>query len=206
MKTIVTMLFLGFLSVSFAHADANSLEVKSVKGSVKYDNKIIKSGDKLTPGGLLEVGVEKDALVDILFPEGHHLRLKNGGRLKIKGSEGNLPSRFDLYAGQLFGYFVKNKNAEKIKIETKSVIAGVRGTKYMIEENSKGTYICVCDGVVAVYATDKPTDFPVRVKAGQDLWARLGGGYGKPGETLGRPTTSPDMSKMTTDEFKAMGY
>lgn len=195
-------LALGFSLTSVA----DSLKVKKLSGSAKYDGHAIKAGDEVPAGGLLEVGAEPDAYVDLLFSEGHHMRLKKGAKLKINGEKTASPTRFELIIGQLFGYFVPGKNAEKIKIETKAAVAGVRGTKYLIEEDEKkGTYICVCEGVVAVNATDKRTDFPAKVKAGQDLWAKLGG-YEKPGQTLGRVTTSPAMSKMTTAEFTAMGY
>jgi hypothetical protein len=206
MKIILSLLFLMFAAFTAAsRAQNKNLTIKAAMGTAKYNGKPVQVGETITPGGMLELDDNPQTYVDLLYPEGHQLRLKKGAHLKISAES---TDNLELFRGQVFAYFAKNKNAEKVRIKTATAVAGVRGTKYLIEEDEKkGTYICVCEGEVRVSSVLKPDELPVKVKAGQDVWAApRGADWNKTGNAIPRPTNSPNMSQMTTTEFKAMGY
>jgi hypothetical protein len=193
MTKLISLIF--FAQTSFAAG----LTVAGVNGDVRYSGTQVKTGQDLPAGGTLEVGSAPDAHVDLIYPEGHRLRLKTNARLKIGDAKAN-PNILELLNGQVFAYFVKGKGAEKFRIRTSSIVAGVRGTKFVVEENSdKGTYVCVCDGMVGVDGINGHShDGQREVKAGEDLWVH-------PGKPMEQPKASPGMAKMSADEFKAMG-
>jgi len=184
------LVLISTLHVS-AFAGTSAVRVIEVIGSVKYNKKPVKVGDMLKFGGRIEVR-GKDAHVDLGFPEGHRMRLKKDANAVLERLGGQ--DYLTLAVGQVYAYF-RHSNPTSIKIKTRASVAGVRGTKFLVEESPGGTYYCVCDGTVEV-TSGKTTR---SVIAGQDLWKR-------PKKPLGEPKTSPDMSKMTALEFQAMGF
>lgn len=191
----VVALFLSSYAFAF-----EGLRVVKKSGQVLYNQKEVRVGEFLPLGGVIEVGNTDESLVDLTYPEGHRLRLKKNTKVNLKALSTKNASQIDITIGKVFAHFVKGKKAENIQIKTKSAVVGVRGTKFAVEENEeKGTYVCVCEGVVNVRGVgDHSKDGERTVKAGQDLWAR-------PGKSMGTPVDSPDMSKMTTAEFADMG-
>jgi len=171
------------------------LKVAQVHGMVRLNGNSVKVGDELPQGGVIEVDKDKTASIDIQYPEGHYLRLKAGTKLKLGGDS----YQMELLLGQIYLHAIPGKNADKIRVKTRAVIAGVRGTKFTVEEYpNHSSYICVCEGQVSVTGVnDHATDGERLVKVGEDLWAR-------PGKAMGQPISSPGMSKMTTAEFSSM--
>ncbi len=184
---------------SFAFA-GEGLTVVKKSGHVRYNQKEVKVGEFLPLGGVIEVGSTDESFVDLTYPEGHRLRLKKNTKVNLIALGTKNASQIDIAIGQVFAYFLKDKKAENIQIKTKSAVVGVRGTKFLVEANEeKGTYVCVCEGVVNVRGVGGHAKDGERiVKANQDLWAR-------PGKSMGTPVDSPDMSKMTSAEFADMG-
>lgn len=201
MKKIIFTLILLFSTHSFAE----TVTVKTVSGKATFNGALLKSGDRISQGGSVELGA--DASVDLIYPGGHHLRLKKGAKVGINAKADDSPANLELIRGQVFAYFAKTKDAEKIKIKTRAVVAGVRGTKYLIEEDDKkGTYVCVCEGVVRVSSIEKHLEESVNVKAGQDLWTKLHDkSWNSSTNALAQPKDSPSMSEITSAEFKSMG-
>jgi hypothetical protein len=188
MKKQIIMCLTTLIVTSYAHAEGK-IKITKLSGEVIYNNKIVAVGAELDPGSELVVGKEESDFVEITYPEGHHLRLKKNAKLKITA-----PSLLNLLFGKLFVYYNKQNKNEPLRIRTSTAVVGVRGTKFLVEEDPKGSYYCVCDGVIEV-TKDSITR---QVKKDQDLWSR-------PGKPLGEPKTSPDMGKMTEKEFIEMG-
>src|SRR5262245_10630783 len=136
------MKWLGFLMFASHLAWASPLQVVKSTGEVTYDKKPVKVGDKLTAGGFLEVGA--DGSVDIAYPEGHHFRLKQKGKLRLEVNPISKDvTTFDLLYGKLYARFAKDKGADKFQIKTPTMVAGVRGTKFMTEYDDKNqSYVC----------------------------------------------------------------
>jgi ferric-dicitrate binding protein FerR (iron transport regulator) len=197
------LFFNVFASMVFGLAFAKKMDsvalVVKFKGNVQFESRVIKVGDELSAGGLLTVGAGKDDFVDIEMAAGHTFRLKKNAKMRLIAEPKSEKTVLNLLSGQLYSHFRKKAGVENIEIHTKSVVAGVRGTQFLVEEDdAKGSYICVCEGAVNVTGIGSHVKDGARVvSAGEDLWAR-------PGKVIGQPISSPSMSKMTQDEFADM--
>ena len=199
MKHLILSFFLISVFSLSSGAFASGAKVTAVSGTVRYNGKIVKVGDELERNGEIEVGPEKEASVDLKYPQGHLVRLKSQSKMRIEESKDGGLVDLNLIRGKIYAHLLKEKGAEKFHIKTKAVVAGVRGTKFLVEENeSKGSYVCVCEGSVEVTGTgEHQADGARIVNAGEDIWAR-------PGKTMGKPKVDEDMSKQTSSEFESM--
>lgn len=191
---LIKFILLILLLANFAFAEGNTFKVKKLGGQVTYLGKTIAVDEQLSPGSVIEVENKEGSFVDLSHSEGHHLRLKKGAKLKLELSDPKEPHLLDLLYGQLYVFYRKGKEAKPLNIKTRTAVAGVRGTKFLIEEKDEGSYYCVCDGVIEVTKEGVTR----QVKKDEDLRSR-------PGKPLGVPKVSPDMGKMTESEFKSMG-
>ena len=174
---------------------AENFEVKilNVVGDVQFENAPAKNGDTILKGGLIKVSEKAKSSVDLLYPEGHKIRLKAGAQLLIAGENQNFAKNLTLLKGQSYMHFQKTSDAPEFQIKTKTAVAGVRGTKFLLEEKDGSTYLCVCEGVVELTVGKEART----VSEGLDLWAWTG-------KSLGKPKKSPGMSQQTTAEFESM--
>jgi hypothetical protein len=184
--------------IAVAHA-APEMHVLHIQGTATYDKKPIRRGEALKSGGWLEVDAAPDSFVDLMLADGHEFRLKNKTKLKLSGEGPAGPTEAQLLYGKVFAMFAKKPSAQTIQLKTKTAVAGVRGTKFLFEwDEVKGTYVCVCDGVVHVEATGpRAGDGAVDVSKNQDIWVAAD-------KKMGQPITSDSMGKMTAAEFKSM--
>ncbi len=177
---------------------AATLTATQIVGSVKFDGHGLKTGDSIDSEGTIEVASDGHSLADLKYPNGHQLRIKAGGQLKITNSGSLRLKSLALLRGQGFFHFIKNTDAQDFKISTKGAVAGVRGTKFQLEEKDGSTYLCVCEGEVQLtQTTGQAGQGSKLVHQGQDLWA-------KPGQALAEPRNSEQMSKMAEAEFASM--
>ncbi len=189
----LTILSLLICSAS-AVAEVGGATVGKIAGKVTVADRELKVGDSLKADDEITVGKD-DAYIDLKFSEGHQVRLKDGAKLKL-GALKNGMRIISLSKGKAFVRFVKGPDAKGLEVKTKAIVAGIRGTKFAAAiDDDGGTYLCVCEG--AVEARGVKGGPAKTVKAGQDLWAKLG----KP---LGNPVDSPDMASMTEKEFASM--
>jgi hypothetical protein len=200
----VLISLMGFpLIASHLHAESSqssAWRVSRLQGEVKFNGSAVAAGDVLAADGLLETGAG-DAYVDLVLPEGHQMRVQKKAKLKLKSLQPRANSTFELLGGQLYAHLVKGKGGERIHVQTRAVVAGVRGTKFLIEEDlKKGTYVCVCEGTVDVKGRNiKAAGEGERaVNHGQDLWIKPSS------KALGQPVDSPGMAQMTSDVFKEL--
>lgn len=171
--------------------------VVGVQGDAKIGKSPVAVGHALEAGEILKVGDAPDSLVDLKFPEGHQVRLKAGTIFNLEA--GPAKTRLvRLMRGRAFVHFQKGPDAKDFKVITRTAVSGVRGTKFVTEVDAvKGTYICVCEGVVEVQKPDGGAK--QLVKKGQDLWSY-------DAKALAPAVDSPNMSQMTEDEFAKMTF
>ena len=132
------------------------------------------------------------SFVRITFLNGDKIGLSNAKMVieKLNKEE----SIFSLVKGKLFNY-VKPGLERKVKINSRNVSLGVRGTKYMIEEKSDESYVCVCEGEVVATKGGRSAS----VKAGYDL-------HIKPGRPINQSVEATKaMIAMISDNFQTLG-
>lgn len=170
--------------------------VVKTSGKISVNGKLGSKGMNLEPGDVIMTEDKKTAYADIKFANGTYLRVR---RAKAVLPEDKTLNSVVLRAGKIFVAITKKpQGAQPLSIRTPTSIAAVRGTKFMMEERPNASYICVCEGAVSAYLNNAPTDKKT-VRADYDLWLR-------PGKKLRDPVKSPDMVKMTSAEFKSMGF
>ncbi len=192
------MLVAGFLFLISLTSSAQSLiKVLKVNGDVKFEDAKLKTGDSISKSGFFVVGEDAKSSVDLLYPEGHKIRLKSGARLSISGENQKAAKILTLFKGKAFLHFQKTPDVPEFQIKTKTAVAGVRGTKFLLEDREGATYLCVCEGLVELSKPDAKNEIR-KVSAGQDLWSWAG-------KALGQPKDSALMGKETSAEFATMG-
>ena len=190
MKVIPLVLTL-LINSYFGHAFASPATVVKYQGKVLINKKIISRG--IIPLGAEIDTTEKNSRLIIRTADGKILRFSEG----IAKYEG--PSLIDLLKGKLFAFIrdVPNKGKE-FQVRTRTAAMGVRGTKFLVLEDEKESYLCVCEGVVEAKKKSEPNK-PVDVAAGFDLSIQ----ESKP---LGSPTKASEiMWDIATKGFKEMG-
>lgn len=167
-------------------------EVLQVNGSATVEGKAAVDGMPITEGAL--VTVNEGGRIDLKLTGGHTLRLKEGA-LRLSRSPSNY--LLSLPHGTLLVAVNKLSSGERFDLNTPSTIAGVRGTKFLIEEKTNVGYVCVCEGVVETASVFDPKKKQVVMK-GEDIWI-------KRHQAAGPSVSSPMMYKMTMADFVDMG-
>lgn len=146
-------------------------KVTFVMGDVKLKSSANDSGTKPEVGTLLSAGqtiVTGDkATIDLEFSHGSTLRIKGNTEIAVKRlieNSGNITEEVSLKKGMLVANVTKQKQADNFNIVTPTVIAGVRGTRFLVEVNedlSKPavTRVSVLDGSVGI--TKHKNEVPV---------------------------------------------
>jgi ferric-dicitrate binding protein FerR (iron transport regulator) len=167
-------------------------QVLQVNGSATVEGKAAVDGMAIVEGAL--VTVNEGGRIDLKLTGGHTLRLKEGA-LRISRSPSNY--QLSLPHGALLVAIGKLSSGEHFDLNTPSTIAGVRGTKFLIEEKTNVGYVCVCEGVVETASVFDPKKKQVVMK-GEDIWIRRD-------RPAGTSISSPMMYKMTMADFIDMG-
>ena len=189
---ILTLALALFMSGFAEDVKAQSATVVTYQGKVLINKQMISSG--LVPlGAEIDTSAENSRLI-IRTPDGRILRFSEGVA-KYKN-----PSLVEVIKGKFFA-FIKNvpKERKDFKVRTRTAVMGVRGTKFLVLEEEKQSYLCVCEGVVDATKHDQP-DNAVSVSAGFDLSIQ------NDNKPLGAPTKAPKMMwQIALEGFKEMG-
>lgn len=124
-------------------------ETKAVKGAILNESDRVQTGPK--------------AHLDILLPNNIILRVAEKSTLEMKEfglSEGGLQAdRLMLHQGAVFAKVAKLNPKSSFAIQTPTVVAGVRGTKFLTETDEKGAgKVSVTEGNVGVESKGKTED------------------------------------------------
>ena len=115
----------------------------------------VKAGDKITAQG-------PKSFFIIRYENGSRFMVRDGGIQVLKDSPKN--KKIDLIKGVLFAY-LKPKSKQNLEVLTKSAVMAVRGTKFLVSEDPKDTYLCVCEGAVEI----KNSTGSMSIAKGQDI-------------------------------------
>lgn len=102
------------------------------------------------------------SFVRIIYNNGDKLGISKGKVVIEKYDKQE--SVLGLIRGRIFNY-AKPGLERKLKINSRNVALGVRGTKYMVDESAEETYVCVCEGEVVATKGGRSSS----IKAGYDL-------------------------------------
>lgn len=156
------LLSLTFLSSAFASGFMQVANVTKIQGKAFIDKEQIKVGAEIAEG--MELSIPKSAdYVEVKFQNGHLVRF-TGAKVKVETLNPK-NTLFHLIKGKIFSVIKPLTQDETFHVKTKRAAFAVRGTKFMIEETKKQSYLCVCEGVVAT----KSAKGEVEVKKDEDL-------------------------------------
>ncbi len=152
LKAKVTFV-VGDVKVKSNSSDAG---VKPEVGALLATNQMLITGDKAT--------------VDLEFSHGSSLRIKGNTEIAIKRlieSNGNVTEEVSLKKGMLVANVTKQKQTDNFNIVTPTVIAGVRGTRFLVvvdpdKTKEEVTKVSVLDGVVGI--TKHKDEVPLTVE------------------------------------------
>lgn len=156
------LLSLTFLSSTFASGFMQVANVTKIQGKAFIDKEQIKVGAEIAEG--MELSIPKSAdYVEVKFQNGHLVRF-TGAKVKVETLNPK-NTLFHLVKGKIFSVIKPLTQDETFHVNTKRAAFAVRGTKFMVEETKKQSYLCVCEGVVAT----KSAKGEVEVKKDEDL-------------------------------------
>ena len=192
-KSFISILALSLvlISSSFAAGFMQVANVTKIHGSAFINKEKIKEGAEVAEG--MEINIPKKGdFIEIKFQNGHQVRFMEAKVLVEKLNPKN--TLFNLLKGKIYSAIKPLTQDETFQVSTKRVAFGVRGTKFLIEESKKQTYLCVCDGVVSA----KSKKGEVNVQKDEDL------ALAKPAGELKATLATKNMMKMTNQVFSEM--
>lgn len=182
--SLITSVFAGegFMAVA---------NVSKISGTAFINKEKIKVGAEIAEG--MEVSIPKKGdYIEVKFQNGHLVRFV-GAKVKVEKLNPK-NTLFSLLKGKIFSAIKPLTQNETYEIKTKQASFGVRGTQFMIEEDKKQSYLCVCEGVVNA----KTAKGSVDVKKDEDVTIA-------PKRELKATLAAQSMVDMTKAVFKDMG-
>lgn len=171
MKRIVLNLCIVLSLVFYINCKEKKKEDNSLQAGfvtfVKGDNKLIaKDGkeEKIIREMLFfkedTIVTGKDGIVDIQLSDGVLIRLKQNSRLKlqdilVKDNDTTINAKLKLESGIIFTKTTKKLNADSsFVIVTPTVVAGIRGTEFIVQDSEGKDQTLVSDGSVSLDTVD----------------------------------------------------
>jgi hypothetical protein len=193
-KSLLTISVLGItlFSSAFASGFMPVANITKIHGAAFINSEKIKEGAEVAEGMELSIPKKGD-FVEVKFQNGHLVRFI-GAVVKVETLNPK-NTLFNLIKGKIFSAIKPLTQNETFQIKTRRVSFAVRGTKFMVEETKKQSYICVCEGVVVT----KSVNAEVEVKKDEDL--SLAGAK----DELKATVAAKSMIDMTNKVFTEMG-
>ena len=145
------MKFLLLLTLISLSSIAGEFSIERYKGEVSVNSIIVTKDNfnilEINAGDTL-VAKGKKSLVQVKSSGGSTFLIRNG-ELTIKKFEKKV-TVVHLLKGKFFHYLDTKTKKRSFIVKTKTASLGVRGTKYMVEATDDKTYLCVCEGRVAI--------------------------------------------------------
>lgn len=226
--------YFGFASSKQEVQVSNLNELKAkvvfVIGDVKVKNNLNEAGTKPETGSLLtknQILITGDkGTADLQFSNNSTLRIRPNSEISIKRlleQDGKLTEEVNLKKGSLVANINKQKQTDNFNVVTPTVIAGVRGTRFLItvdpnKNKDEVTKVSVLDGSVGItkHKDEAPlTTEPVVIIDGKEAAQETskGGDFLKSSITQedidiieGKETTEPEEASETEQSlFKKYG-
>lgn len=131
-------------------------------------------GDALYAGDIIKV--VDDSFCQIQFSDLAAARIKSNSIIKIKNLfnfDKTREIKTEILTGSMLYRVNKLSEGEKLEVKSKDRIFSVRGTTFLVDRNSNGTYLSVNEGLVAVSVKDGTED-ALSTPAGQELYIAEG--------------------------------
>ena len=185
-------LSLVLISSSFASGFMQVANVTKIHGAAFINKEKIKEGAEVAEG--MEINIPKKGdFIEIKFQNGHLVRFTEAKVLVEKLNPKN--TLFNLIKGKIYSAIKPLTQDETFQVKTKRVSFGVRGTKFLIEESKKQSYLCVCEGVVSAKSLKGEVD----VKKDEDLTLAKAAGE------LKASLATKNMMMLSNQVFTEMG-
>lgn len=193
-KSLVAVLFLSFtvFSSAFASGFMQVANVTKIQGKAFINKEKIKEGAEIAEGMELSIPGKGD-FVEVKFQNGHLVRFI-GATVKVETLNPK-NTLFGLIKGKIFSAIKPLTQDETFHVKTTRATFAVRGTKFVIEETKKQSYLYVSEGVVIA----KSTTGEVEVKKDEDLT------LANASNELKATIAAKSMISMTNKVFKNMG-
>jgi len=172
MKALPSFFFLAtvlWVQVSLAATGAkiSALDGTAQVARVKTPNSWapIKKGDEIAQGDTVKTGAK--SRVELALTDGSVLRLGPDSKLALQSfvpteDPNQRKSSFKLWVGRAWAKVAKAAGAGQFEVETRSAVAGVRGTTFRVNaETDSSTVVRVYAGAVAV------NNMPVYARPGE---------------------------------------
>ena len=194
-NVFIVLAVLGvFMIIIGCSSQLQSGYIARMTGTVLVNGEPAIPGSAVKQNDVIYVDDDGESYIDIKFSTGHYIRFM-GGTLKIADISDTF--KLDLESGKTFAVVERLAREQSFIVETPTAAAGVRGTKFLIQQKPDEAYICVCDGVVSVNKIGE--DITREVGVGQDLHVYQN-------KSIDEPVESPQMYQMTIDVFIDMGF
>jgi hypothetical protein len=191
-KSLVAVLFLSISASCFAQGFMQVANVTKVHGKAFFNKEKVAVGAEVTEGMTINIPKKGD-FIEVKFQNGHVVRFTE---TLVKVATLNPKNTvLSLIKGKIFSAIKPLTQDETFHVKTKRVSFAVRGTKFLIEETKKQSYLCVCDGVVVA----KSSKGEVEVKKDEDL------SLAKANGELKATLAAKSMMTMTNAVFTDMG-
>ena len=193
-KMFLVTLFLlqNVVSNVFAAGFMQVANISKIHGTAFINKEKVKEGAEVAEG--MDINIPKKGdYIEIKFQNGHLVRFTEANvKVETLNPKNTL---FSLIKGKIFSAIKPLTQGETFQVKTKRVSFAVRGTKFLIEESKKQSYLCVCDGVVSA----KSSKGEVNVAKDEDLTLAKANGE------LKATLAAKSMMDMTNKVFTEMG-
>lgn len=131
-------------------------------------------GEALFAGDIVKV--VDDSFCQIQFSDVAAARIRSNTVIKIKNLfnlDKSVDIKTEILTGSMLYRVNKLSEGEKLEVKSEERIFSVRGTTFLVDRNSEGTYLIVDEGLIAVSVQDSSEE-SMSTAAGQELFIESG--------------------------------
>lgn len=129
------------------------------EGEVLVDGRDAELGEQLLPGSRIQTG--DDGFAEVVFGSGNILRIEENTAMviNIDDEQEGITLNSGAFSAVMSGLRELGFGPDKeLALRSLSTVAGVRGTSFYFRiEDESTTYVCVCNGTLALGATGEDT-------------------------------------------------
>ncbi len=159
-KLMITAFLLCFACSSAVFGEElSSAKITGLSGLVEVSRPDENKKQNWAPAGLGQVLNQGDELrtkegrVELTFEDGSKLNLKENTALtlfKMQDKNRKGDTLVKLWIGQIKAKFTVQKDDSTFQVQTKNIIAAVKGTEFIVDADLNGGFLKVLQGIVAL--------------------------------------------------------
>ncbi len=154
MKRFIISSLVFFLFTASAYSSDHVGEINRFTGDVKVysqgsvqGNKVLEEGVKLFVNDIVKT--KRNALAHVSFADGSRAVLKERSTLEIEGIQG-----LNVQNGKVLFNIKKRGRLRGLMVKAKSVVIGVKGTKFLVDNSSEQLNIFLKEGTLLIQAEE----------------------------------------------------